>query len=78
MRQVEYVGFGWKKVLLDDHHVSVRDYSFKLKKEVASWLRKYKSGGYYHIQHPQEEFNYPALIYFSKAQDAMMFKLMWG
>ncbi len=78
MRQVEYVGFGWKKVLLDDRQAIVSTYSLKLKKEVVTWLRKYKSGGYYYLQSPQEPFDHPAVIHFSKPQDAMMFKLMWG
>ncbi len=87
MRQVDYTGFGWTEVFLDDSHLDLDEgYSFErklLKRCYLRWLKNHKSGGYFFINRQDRTAvsggRWSSIIdksvQFSRSNDAMMFSL---
>ncbi len=90
MKQVEYKGFSWTKVPLDEDYLcDGRAYGVAvhrtLKPEYLRWLKERPSGGYFYVTPHVEKFKNgytgltrsvsQAAVYFSRPGDAMLFRL---
>lgn len=90
MKQVDYKGFSWTKVPLDDDYLcDGRSYGAAvhrtLRPEYLRWIISRPSGGYFYITPYIEKYTNNltgetkivshAAVYFSRQGDAMLFRL---